>query len=514
VGNAEISPTAGFVVADHDKAGNIYVTYAEKGGKDKQDTYVFVVPAANTANCKTDATVVGNENKIRINQGQIETTVMPWVVASGAPGRFAVAFYGTDQVGDPNTGAFKAAWDVYVSMSLNGLAANPTVSQVKATSQPMHYDSICLNGTACLLPPAGDRSLVDYFAMDLNPADGRLNIVYNNAAKKPDDVEGHVANPVVMTQMSGPSMLGGTVAPKRAKVRQTSSDPAKDALSPYGNLCPLPPAVPCPSPATVNQPAMDFVDKGQGPAVEVQPEFDLKTGAPIADGGFTVTMRVADLSDAAKQSAALSASGTSLVYLFRWINGHQPSGATARWSPVTGWSFAYDSYTTASTESGQADPTAEKIVVFRGATPIAGDANTDSGVIRLSVPRSLLKTLGAPDDRNRPKEVPATAGSLLTSAVAYSLVNVPPDARVQSYLYPVDNAPAMDFRVGANAVRPPVEVPPTTDTPGTDNGTGAGNGNGNGTGTIPVTGGLGAPLLALLLLATALSMRRLRERTG
>ena len=38
VGDAGISPTAGFVVADHDKAGNVYVTYAEKGGRDKQDS--------------------------------------------------------------------------------------------------------------------------------------------------------------------------------------------------------------------------------------------------------------------------------------------------------------------------------------------------------------------------------------------------------------------------------------------------------------------------------------------
>jgi hypothetical protein len=504
VGDAEISPTAGFVVADHDKAGNIYVTYAEKGGKEMQDTYVLVVPAANTAKCTNDA-LVGTGNKIRINQGNIETTVMPWIVAGGEPGRFAVAFYGTDKVGDPNTGAFKAAWNVYMSMSLNGLDPRPTVTQVRATSHPMHYDSICLNGTACLLPPAGDRSLVDYFAMDLNPADGRLLIVYNNAAKKPDDVEGHVSNPIVLTQMSGPSLLGGTLTPKRARVRQTSSDPANDALSPYGSLCPAPPALACPAAATVNQAAMDFVDKGRGAAVEVAPESDLKTGAAVPDGGFTVTLRVAGLSDAAKRAAALSAGGTSLIYLFRWINGYQPAAATARWSPLTGWTFAYDAYTTASTESGQADPTAEKIVVFRGATPIAGDVNEDSGVIRMSVPRSLLKSLGAPDADNRPKEVPATTGSLLPSAVAYSLVNITPDARVQSYLYPVDNAPAMDLRLGAASVAGPL-----TPIPGP--GPAGGAGSDNGPATIPTTGGIGAPLLAVLVIGVALLLARARRR--
>ncbi|MCW2499172.1 MAG: hypothetical protein JWN87_848 [Frankiales bacterium] len=451
VGDAGISPTAGFVVADHDKAGNIYVTYAEKGGKDRQDTYVMVVRAKDTARCKTDTTVVGDGRTIRINQGKVETTVMPWIVASGAPGRFAVAYYGTEKVGDPNLGTFKAAWHVYVSMTLDGLAGTPKVGQVRASSHPTHYDSICLNGTLCDVQ-MGDRSLVDYFAMDLNPKDGRLNIVYNNAAKRPGEVEGHVANPVVMTQMAGPSTLGSTLKPKRSRVRQTSSDPAGDALSPYGSLCATPPAVPCPAPNTVNQPAMDFTDRGSRPAVEVTPELDLATGKPVRDGGFTVTLRLKSLSRGDKQAAASSAGGTSLIYLFRWINGYQPAGVTARWSPVTGWSYAFDSYTTASTQSGQADPTAEKIVVFPGSTPIAGDVVEDGpGVIRMSVPRRLLKALGKADANGRPSEVAATNGALLPSAVAYALVNIAPDARVQSYLYPVDNAPAMDFRLGAKA---------------------------------------------------------------
>lgn len=498
VGDAEVSPLAGFLVADHDKAGNIYVTYAEKGGG--RDTYVMPVRAAQAAGCKSGA-VVGTGTKILINRGSTQTTVMPWVVASGAPGRFAVAYYGTDQVGDPDKGSFKAAWYVHVGMTLDAFAAAPQVAQIRASSHPTHYDSICLNGLGCSASvPAGDRSLVDYFAMDLNPVDGRLNIVYNNAAKKPGEAAGHVGNAIVMTQMTGPSLLGTTLTAKRPRVRTTSSDPAKDALSPYGNLCPLPPAVPCPAPLTANQPAGDFVDKGRGPAVEVVPEVDLKTGARIPDGGFTVTMRLADLSDAAKRTAALSASGSSLLYLFRWMNGYQPVGATARWSPATGWSFAFDNYTTASAQSGQADPTAEKIVIYPGAVPIQGTVDQDGGVIRLSVPKRLLKALGPPDASGRPSEVPATAGALLTDAVAYSLVNVPADPSVQSYLYPLDNAPAMDFRLGAGATSAPVPVPGPVAAPKSP------------TGPIASTGGLGAPLLAFAALIGAFLLRRGRRR--
>ncbi|MBK5305640.1 MAG: hypothetical protein JJD92_03035 [Frankiaceae bacterium] len=504
VGDAEVSPLAGFIVADHDKAGNIYVTYSEKGGD--HDTYVMPVRADKVSSCKGDSTVVGTGNKILINRGTTKATVMPWVVASGAPGRFAVAYYGTDQEGNPDLGAFKAAWYVHVGMTLDAFAANPVVAQIRATSHPTHYDSICLGGLGCdTSVPEGDRSLADYFAMDLNPADGRLNIVYNNAAKKPGELTGHVASPVVVTQASGPSLLGTTLTPKRPRIRSTSSDPANDALSPYGNLCPLPPSAPCPAPATVNQAGADFVDKGRGPAVEVTPEVDLKTGAPVPDGGFTVTMRVADLGDTAKLTAANTAGGTSMIYLFRWLNGFQPAGATARWSPATGWTFGFDNYTTASTQSGQADPTSEKIIVFPGAVTIPGTADQDGGVIKMSVPRNLIKAQGPLDANGRPTEVPATNGSLLPDAVAYSLVNVPIEATVQSYLYPVDNAPAMDFRLGANAAAPPVTVPGPGAAPG------SGGGTGSGPGTIPTTGGLGAPLLAFAVLAGAFLLRRARR---
>lgn len=513
VGDAGISPTAGFVVADHDQDGNIYITYSEKGGTEKQDVYVMVVRAADAKRCVGNDATVGDGRLIRVNTGAIETTVMPWIVASGLPGRFAVAFYGTDQVGDPNKGSFKGAWRVYVSMTLNGLDAKPTMGQVAASSHPTHYDSVCLNGLGCTTAvPAGDRSLVDYFAMDLNPVDGRLNIVYNNAAKIPGDAAGHVGLPVVMTQMAGPSVLGGMLTPKRPRVRQTSSDPAKDALSPYGNLCAAPPAVPCPEPATVNQPAMDFADRGEGPAVEIIPEIDLTTGEPVEDGGFTVTMRVASLGGDAKETAATSAGGSSLIYLLRWHNGYQPAGATARWSPATGWSYFFDGYQTASAQSGQADPTAEKIIVYPGTTAIPGDVNEDGpGRIRMSVPRSLLKTLGPVDSNGRPSEVPATLGSVFTSAVAYSLVNIAPDARVQSYLYPVDNAPAMDFQLlAAGAVppvvtppvaAPPVAAPPAAEPPPTSVG-----------GGLAATGGLGYPLLALALVALGLGVGTVRRR--
>ncbi|MEO6204250.1 MAG: hypothetical protein ABIO67_02545, partial [Mycobacteriales bacterium] len=315
---------------------------------------------------------------------------------------------------------------------------------------------------------------------------------------------------VVTTQSGGPGLLGGIISPKRPRIRTTSSDPAGDALSPYGNLCIAPPSVACPAPATINQPAMDLADRAGKPAVEITPEVGLDNGDPVADGSFTVTLRVASLAASDKQAAALSAGGSSVMYLLRWQNGYQPAGVSARWSPLTGWTFFFDNYTTASTQSGQADPTAEKIVIYPGGTAIPGKATEDgAGTITMNVPRALLKTLGPPDAKGRPSQIAATDGSLLTDMVAYALVNIAPEARVQSYLYPVDNAPALDYKVGAKSastpvLTPPVTTPVTPTTPTTPT-TGAGGG-------LAATGGLGAPLLALGALSTGLLLLQRRRR--
>ncbi|MCA1823473.1 MAG: hypothetical protein LC640_04265, partial [Frankia sp.] len=264
--NAEADPNAGFALADHDRAGNVYVVYAEKGGD--YDTYLTALPAAGVAGCKDGKQWPGARPKTRVNRARVESTVMPWVTAGGAPGRVAVAFYGTESIGNANNGNFKAAWDVYVSQSLNGMSANPSWAQVKATNHPFHYNSICLGGLGCDLSiPKGDRSLADYFAIDLNPKDGRLSTVFNASNKVPSDEIGHIATPVVVTQNDGPSNLGFKLKKKRNVRRIVSVDPAGDAIAPYSNLTPGV-AVQLPS---ANQAAMDFQK------ITIDPEIDLAT---------------------------------------------------------------------------------------------------------------------------------------------------------------------------------------------------------------------------------------------
>lgn len=441
-------PSTNFATADSDSAGNIYIAYADKANF---HSHLVTLPHAKLAGCnqtigsaaaamapKNDPQALGFSTPLQVDRGNVRTTVFPWVAAGGAPGRVAVAFYGTQTDGDPNLGTFKASWNVYVNESVNALSASRTFSQVTATTHPMHYDSICLNGLGCdLANPPGDRSLGDFFAVKYDPAGHRLQVVYNNDAKIPGEPTGHVASPMVVTQISGPSLAGGTVSGgNQPVVRQSSTDHTGDALADYSNLF-----VP---PTPTNEPASDFVSTGIGP----------RNG-----GGATVSMKLASLSAVNLAKALADTKSQSLLYVLRFSNGFQPSAVVARYSPTNGWSFKYNDYDTLSTECYAAPTTSttDKCLAFGTAgTPLKGTVDQTTGTITMSVPatfptgRPLLVALsGGQGAGQRPHEVQATSGSRFYDASAFSFGDSMDTNGVvnetQTYLYPLDNTPAMDF---------------------------------------------------------------------
>ena len=458
-----------FTVADNDVEGNIYLTYADTKAYHSYLTTLTADKVSACAGANTDEspalTNPGWSTPVQVDRGNVRSTVFPWLAANGEPGRVAIAFYGTETDGDPNTGAFKASWDVYVNQSLNALSGTPTISQVKATTHPFHYDSICLMGLGCdLAAPPGDRSLADFFAIDYDPKAKKLMVVYDQSAKQPDEAAGRIATPAVLTQTGGPSNGGGTVEPDtRPVVRDESADPAGDATADYSNINL---AVPPPSPASTNVPAMDFRSQ------RISPEIDPASGAGVADGGFTVTLRLADLSDGALEQALQDTKSGSLLWIFRFVNGYTASAASARWSPAGGFSFGYNDYTVKSAECGSSG---DKCQVYPGDQPLKGKVDQAAGTITLSVPRDYLKGLSGPTGPGqRPALVKASPSTRFYDATAFSLGNTSPDPTTQSFLYPIDNPPAMDFLLPSPA--------------GGAGGTGAGSGTapgGSGGGTTP-----------------------------
>jgi hypothetical protein len=445
--DAEIDPTAGFVAADHDSAGNIYVTYSEKGGG--RDTYLVALKADKVQNCKGPNPVEqsadnnvdpGFTEKIRINREGIETTVMPWVAAGGAPGRVAVSYYGTPSEGDPDNGEFKATWHVYVNQTLDAFAEEPEVDQAQATTHPNHYDSICLNGLACSVEN-GDRSLVDYFTMAYDPVSGRLLVVYNQAAKRPGDASGRIAAPVALVQRAGPSNGGDDkVVSGSEVVRTRTGDKAADALPRWTTGDGLFGSPTTRLPGGDNQPALDLLN------VSVEPEVDLETGERVEDGGFTVTMTYDDLSPAALNAALVSGQGGSLVYLFRFFDGFQPGGAMAYYEPTRGgWRFGATDYQITEGRNPQGN-----VETYEPEVRIPGAVDVDAGTIRLSVPRAQIEALAPPTGEDpRPTEVEATQGSRIYDASAWTFVNTLTSNDEQSFLMQSDNTAAFDFLLGA-----------------------------------------------------------------
>ena len=433
--------TAGFAVADNDSAGNVYVVWADSSN---YHTWMGVLTADKLAACNQSVDDVSATDDgeptvdpgflppVQVDRDEVHTTVFPWVAAGGAPGRVAVAYYGTASDFDPNSGEFKAAWNVYVNQSLNALDPSRTFSQVQATTHPFHYDSICLNGLGCdLAVPPGDRTLADFFAIGYDPANGRLSVVFNRDNKKPDESLGHVATPMVATQIAGPSNNGGTVSVAgHAVVRTSSPDPTGDALSTYSLTAP---GVAPPDPPTKNEAALDFTSAS--------------VGSDPASGGFTVTLKVADLSTLALAQALADTGGQSLLWVWKFANGYQDSAASARWSPATGFTFGWNDYTTGVAPCDSVTGAEEeKCVVFPGNQPLTGSVDPVTGTIKLVVPRSYLRQLSGADASGRPLEQPAASGARFYDGTAFSFSNTTsPTQDQQAFLYTLDSTPAMDF---------------------------------------------------------------------
>ena len=498
VAETENDPSNGFVVVDHDLEGNLYASWGEKGTEEDAFRAMYSwLPNAAIAGCESEDDNPGWSTPVQVDQAPVRTLVFPWLVASGAPGRVAVTWYGSTSDGVADSDEFKGAWDVYVAQTTDAMAPEPVWTQVKATTHPMHYDQICLSGLACTA--GGDRSLADFFAMALDPISRRLIVVYNESGKIPEGTNGPIAIPNVLVQNTGPSNLGGAdLTVRREVVRTSSADPEGDADAPYSISSLTVPTAP-PAAARADQPALDLL------SVSVGPEVDLETGEPVDDGGFTLTMKVKDLSPDMLEQALTATGGQSLIWAFRWVNGYQPAALSVHWDPVRGFDGGFDDF---STGSVTCLGTESKCLTYPGATDVPWDVNEDSGVIRLSAPRGVLEALGEPDEHGRPTVGAAerVGASRFYSGTAFTMGNVSVN-ELQGYLYPVDGAAAFDFVLPGRAA----------DVDDDDDDTGGGGddtgGGGDDDETIPTTGGLGWPVAAAVVAAAGAVVLRLRRES-
>ena len=233
--------------------------------------------------------------------------VFPWIKAGG-PGRADAVWYGSDKNVDPSSHN-QQAWNVFMNQvvfptdttgSITG--ALPTTTLVKVTPHPMHYDDICLQGSACITSQ-GNRNLADFFVVTAD-ASGAAEIVYDdtsNGLVQPgftpanrQFVDHAGAGVITIARQSSGTGLSGTAVsgPSNAPVSGLS-DPAGDAVFPV-----------------------------IGGANQLGMDIRLSQMQLSADGQtLNVFMQVVDLSNPALTAARITGA-TNLQYVTRWQMGN------------------------------------------------------------------------------------------------------------------------------------------------------------------------------------------------
>jgi hypothetical protein len=166
---------------------------------------------------------------------------MPWAIA-GADGRLAVVWYGSDDTeNNPSTDNAHQKWDVYLANVTNAASSSPKVDQIKVTKHPMHYGTMCLEGTGCIAI-AGNRNVADFFEVGVDPRDGAIVIAYDdtsnditqtvaNGEQVPDSAADHKGAPLVTVarQTGGIGLFGTAIKGPRTKGK-SMRDKARDAV--------------------------------------------------------------------------------------------------------------------------------------------------------------------------------------------------------------------------------------------------------------------------------------------
>ena len=180
---------------DMDEDGNLYVVWTENGQGDAERPFGIYYSYSTDGN-QTWA------DPIRIDPGK-NTDIWPWI-AVDEPGNVAIVYLAVDRQLDDNNAELATAedgWNVFLAHTENGLGCGgaevPGFEIVQASSEPVHFGTICMGGTVCQAELV-DRRLGDYFANEFD-GDGDVYISVSNTAV--EEAGGAVALPMVIRQV-------------------------------------------------------------------------------------------------------------------------------------------------------------------------------------------------------------------------------------------------------------------------------------------------------------------------
>jgi hypothetical protein len=152
-----------------DRAGNVYVVYDAARASDGEHYRQYYVWSSDHG--KTWS------KPIRLDHISAGKGSAVYATADAlAPGVLDVAWYQSDN-GTPSQDT--AVWHVEYTQVRNATSSHPSVATAVAVAGPNHKGGICLQGILCgVAPGSGDRSLLDFFQLKINPRTGMAEIAY------------------------------------------------------------------------------------------------------------------------------------------------------------------------------------------------------------------------------------------------------------------------------------------------------------------------------------------------
>lgn len=191
-----------FPVTAFDSARNAYVIWANRADGSADESPTKTAWQINYAYASAASGWRKWSKPIKVSRPPSNTNIMPWAVG-GSGGRLAVVWYGTqDASANPQSTDIHQAWDVYLAMVEKANTPKPVIRQTKVTRHPMHYGTICLEGTRCILSQ-GNRNLADFFMVEKDPRDGAVVIVYNDTSNELTQNVPPLAGPQIAPPVDG-----------------------------------------------------------------------------------------------------------------------------------------------------------------------------------------------------------------------------------------------------------------------------------------------------------------------
>lgn len=145
-----------------DSAGNAYLAWISQNGNAWTVQYSYSVDKGlhwSTPNV--------------VSTGGGASRVYPWSAANGTGG-LAIAWYETTSSNAGPDGVSAATpWKVRVAHITSAATASPTVTLADVTGT-IHTGRICTSGVTC----TGDRDLLDFLGISIDPTDGKILVVY------------------------------------------------------------------------------------------------------------------------------------------------------------------------------------------------------------------------------------------------------------------------------------------------------------------------------------------------